>query len=311
MVSKEILNVIEEIKRLDFSLYPISKIRDILTSVGSIGYIRIILHPGKFITRARLNEVDTHFSLKSQLTYKSANLVGKCQRASLPGQTMFYGSIIPEILMQGEIDDPRLPTFFEICAWARDKKTSGKVRLTFSRWDVSEELNLIALFNKEEFYKASSYIKYLIDDFNSFIDSFPDKKDDTMYFSSFLAEEFGKEVNNNHDYLVSAIFSNLCLKSGFDGVVYPSVQLKGKGINVAIAPDAADQKLRLTGVLECVAYKNEESIVLDNEYHVIQDSISDFFTLQPVEPEDKGGEEECLKILGVGSLSEILNSGNQ
>ena len=38
---------------------------------------------------------------------------------------------------------------------------------------------------------------------------------------------------------------------GIDGIVFPSTKVKGKELNVALTPDASDQKLAVCKVLDC------------------------------------------------------------
>ena len=59
------------------------------------------------------------------------------------------------------------------------------------------------------------------------------------------------------------------VEKGFDGVIYPSVQTQGYGLCVAIRPEVADQKLRLTKVLQSQITKSqgakESEFLISNE----------------------------------------------
>lgn len=87
----------------------------------------------------------------------------------------------------------------------------------------------------------------------------------------FLSSEFSKyvSVGNNHEYLISSMFTEILTKNSiYDGIVYPSVQLKGYGLCVAIHLKALN-KINLTKVLQCKLTKtstsnNKNNFVLSN-----------------------------------------------
>jgi len=305
---EEVQNSIKIIKELDLSKYPFSDIISQIKNAGEIGHLEVIFHPGKPIFRARLNENDEHFYSKCQLTYKPQQFNKTCQRASTPNMTMFYGSILPEELKEGELDNARVIASYEAIPWLRDKTVKGKKVITFTKWKVIQEIKLIAILQHGIFYDKSSYTKKLMDDFETFLNQNLDKKEETIAFTTFLASEFAKEVDTTKDYeyLISAAFTESIVSLGYDGVLYPSVQLNGTGFNVAITPKVADTKLELEAVMECSAYKLLDKIILDNDYQAILYPNQTNFVFSNLEEKYHAGETNCLRELGLSSIDELI-----
>ncbi len=306
----EVKEAIERLKKLDLSTYPFGEITTQLNNVGVIGYMEVALHPGKNIYRARLNNNDEQFFSKCQLTYKPQQYNKTCQRASTPNFTMFYGSLLPEDLIEGDLNIVRAVPSYEAVPWLRDKNSKGMKRITYTKWTVLEDVKLIALLQHDKFYDKSSYTKKLMDDFNTFLNINKANREETIKFTSFISGEFAKEVDSSQDYnyLISAAFTKIILDKGYDGVLYPSVRLDGKGFNVALTPIATDTKLQLDVVMECTAYKLFEKTVLDNELQAELYPNQTHFEYTKVDDEFHAGQNECLKALGVNSIKELTNS---
>jgi hypothetical protein len=303
---KEVEEAIEALKRLDLSLFPYNEIITQIAKVGVIGHMAITLHPGKRIFRARLNENGEHFFSKCQLTYKPQQFNNTVQRASTPQNSMFYGSILPEEINEDEIDEVRVTPSYEAIAWLRDKTKKGVKRITYTKWIVTQDIKLIAILQHGNFYDRSSYTRRIMNVYSNHLNQFPDKKEDTIAFMSFMAGEFAKVVDSdkNYNYLISAAFTENIINNGFDGILYPSVRLDGKGFNVALTPLAADTKIFLEMVTECKAYKLFDKTVLDNELRAILYENQTHFTFQK-ELEYHAGELNCLNVLGIKSIEEL------
>src|SRR5258706_13939168 len=93
---EEYKRAIEEIKRLDLSNYPDEEIKSSIGKFEKFGIIKMTLHAGKSLLRARPNEPSKIFSKRNELSYKPSEYNKTYQRASTPSQTMFYTGIIPE-----------------------------------------------------------------------------------------------------------------------------------------------------------------------------------------------------------------------
>lgn len=302
----KINEIIKTLKELDLSDYPYSEISNQIRDAGMIGYLVYTLYPNKSIFRARPNEDTEHFNSKCQLTYKPQQFNTTCQRASTPNMTMFYGSILPDIKQNGGLSNEIITPTFEAVSWLRDKSTKGIRKITYSKWNVTEPIKLIAIIQHGKFYDRSSLTKKLMNDFNTFLDKNEEKKEDTIAFTSFLASEFAKNVEtNDYEYLISAAFTENIVAEGYDGVLYPSVKLGGEGFNIAITPKAADTKLQLELVVESTVYKLYDRSVLDNDLDAYLYPNQTNFELRKVHPEFHEGAEICLKQLGLKSIDEL------
>ena len=81
------MEIIEKLKNIDFENATPDDVRKGLYSV-MVPMIKSEIVEGTYIVRARRG---VGFTTPSQMTYCPVNLCTSLQRATLPGQTMFYG----------------------------------------------------------------------------------------------------------------------------------------------------------------------------------------------------------------------------
>lgn len=302
-IIKETLNRLTE---LDLSKYPYEDVKKLIGQLGETGFITVTFHQGQTIMRARPNYDGDTFSSKCELTYKPQQLNNTYQRASTPKRTMFYGSSIPENIQEGQLNNKRVIGALEALPWLRDNGTKGYQKISFGRWIVNADINLIAIVQHDSFYNSSSYTRELYDSFKKFFSQFPSYKEDTLAIADFFANEFSKEdTNNDFDYLISATFAKMLVDKGIDGILYPSVRVEGKGFNVAIRPDIADTRLDLVAAGECSIYKYYEHSIVDNDTAIKLTPNQTHFELKEVEPQYHAGQQGCLKRLGLKSMADL------
>ncbi|MEY8587939.1 hypothetical protein [Phocaeicola sartorii] len=238
--------IIEILKSLDLSSYPIKDVEKYIVAFSQIMPIVItILPPGKIIIRGRNYNNKENFTLPCSHSYPHKNLVTKCQRANLPGSNMFYGAVNTVSSSQ---DDPcaRIGIITEIGKSIRDN--AAKETIVFSSWVVVRELKLVTIFQAHHYSRPNNCLMEIE---NSFENLFGKK--DGYYFADYIASEFSKPVKDGEDfnYLISAVFSNLvCQQHHYDGIYYPGVQIGGAVMNVAIKPDSVNRCLKLVGAGE-------------------------------------------------------------
>jgi hypothetical protein len=294
--------IIDEFKKLDLATYPKDEIIKLISQVGNIGYVMITLHRGKSLMRARPNYNNERFEKKDDYSFKPAKYNTTYQRASTRNQTMFYATTIPENIEPGELDNMRVIGISEAIPLMRDKTKSGYQKISFGRWYVNEDIHLIAIVHKDKYFDESSYTRELVNGYKNFIKSAPDDViEKSLQFQTFLADEFAKEeINSDYDYIISALFTELVIKKGFDGVLYPSVRTGGRGFNVAITPEAT-KKLGLYVAGECSIYKLRDHTVVGNDAIVELKGVEEEFKLV-----DLGSDQmECLHRLGVKSIDDL------
>lgn len=294
--------VIEGLKSLDLTTYPEEEIRFYLNNIGQIASIAVTYHRGKCVMRARPNYDDERFSKKSQLSYKPQEFNKTYQRASTPNKTMFYATAIPDKIELGELDNMRIIGVAETIPLLRDKQKSGYLKISFGKWHVHDNINLLAIIHKDTYYHESNFTKELVDAYNHFSQNVPKEiVEKSLKTQTYLAEEFAKkEIRGDFDYMISSIFTEYAIKQGYDGVIYPSVRVDGKGFNIAITPESSE-KLGLYVAGECSIYKHKDHVVIGNDAIVQLDGKQEEFKLNDIPNHQK----ECLERIGIKSLEEL------
>ncbi|MBK9632889.1 MAG: hypothetical protein IPO62_17845 [Saprospiraceae bacterium] len=279
---------IKALQNLNLSSYPESEIKQLIMLLGKLGIIQMNFPPGKIIYRARPNGDTSPFTNRKELSYKPSIYNTTYMRASTPKSTMFYGSIIPEYLNQNELKMARVISAAETSYLLRDKTTSGEQKLTFSKWLVTDNMRLVAICYKEDFINFNSHYKELYHAYQAFLSNYPkDIQQKYLDISNFIASEYSKEpINNDYDYMISAIFSEISTNQGFDGVYYPSVRTGYHGFNVAIIPEAVDNYMKLKSAMECTIYKHDDRTIVDNESIALIDDDTLDFSFNLVDPKN-------------------------
>jgi hypothetical protein len=296
---------IAELKALDLSTYPVKEIMAGFKKFGKIAYKEVTLHPGKKIIRASPNKPGETFLTAKRLSYKPQELNDCYQRASTPETTRFYGSITPEGLSEEELSHERYVVSLEVSKWLRNNKTCGLGKITYSRWDVTKDVRLIAIAHRNQFYDASSYIRKLVTSFDEDLKKFPELTEETLAVSDYIAGEFAKEeYEPDYHYIVAALFTDMVVRHGFDGVLYPSVRVRG-GFNIALTPDAADHNLKFIGAGECLIYKRFKNSIIDNATVSVDIDKKNNFSYSPIAREYQFGEQEVLRRLGIKSINDL------
>lgn len=301
----EIDKVIEQFKQLDLSKYPHSEIKYLFSKVGPVGAVIVTFHKGKSIMRARPNAENERFEKKADLSFKPQEFNKTYQRASTPNQTMFYATSVPDKLEEGELNNMRIIGITETIPMLRDKTKSGFQKVSFGRWVVQEDINLMAIVHHESYYNESNYTRELVNAFKGFIAQYPQEViDKSLKFQDYLAREFAKEdIQSDYDYMISAIFTEEITSKGLDGILYPSVRTAGKGFNIAITPQATE-KLALYVAGECSIYKSKNQVIIGNDAIVELDGKQTEFKLV-----DKENHEKLLlEQIGVKSIEELKGS---
>lgn len=256
--------ILDEIANIDLNAAAAAEqIRKKLLELGKVGVILTTLHAGKRIIRARPSE-EKPFKNVSELSYKPQQYNKTFQRASTLQRTMFYGSIVPEIASINEPQTARITTLFELSEFVRNQETVGEEDITFSVWEVKDDIELISLVHHKSFERPPKLLVELQKKFEAFAESYPEQAGPTKEVSEFLGNEFAKTpIKSHYDYMISAIYSDI-VSSRFDGILYPSVRLAGEGINIAVKPETIEAKISFIGASECTVYKNGKSVLLGN-----------------------------------------------
>jgi hypothetical protein len=266
--------VIEKLKNIDLTSYPYEDVKSLLRELGKVGTIITTLHKGKRMLRSRINNNSEHFGTIPELSFKPQEFNKTYQRASTQNKTMFYGSIVPEILGKTEPDTARITTLFELSEFVRATETAGTQKITFSVWEVIEDTHLVSLIHYKNFERPTELSKRLQEEFENFINKYPELKTSSLETTQFLGEQFAKpvEMDKDYNYLISAIYSELITEFGYDGVLYPSVKLAGEGVNIAVKPSKIGSKIKFVNAGECTIYKNKKRVFVGNDTYAVIDN---------------------------------------
>lgn len=270
------MEIINQIKELDLTEYPIAQLDSLLTKTDKLCIMLTDLHQGKRIERAVNNsKEEPEFRDVSRISFKPSEFNHNYLRASTPKNTMFYGTAFSEDdkITDDEMKYERIVGSSEVSSLIRSSEIlEGWSRITFGSWILEDTISLATIIDPTKEY-GHPYLNKLKKKYIDFLKEVPkDIKENTLKWLEFLSAEFSKKVGNgnNHDYLISAKYTELFVNTGkYDGVIYPSVQSSGYGFCVAIHPNAVS-KMQLNYVLQCKLTKSQRE---DGENHFLLENI--------------------------------------
>ncbi|AXT19790.1 hypothetical protein D7030_01365 [Flavobacteriaceae bacterium AU392] len=285
---KDYNDILNNIDQLDLRKYPYDKLKELLRELDKFGVLLTTLHKGKKIIRGRLNNGNEVFDNTSKLSFKPEEFNTTYQRASTPNKSMFYGAIVPEGIGVDERIIERITVFGELAhsdTFLSDNSSVGEKKITFSRWDVLDDINLVSIIHHKKFERTPKLITELQEKYKDILSN-DELKSRSLAISEFIGDIFAKEtIKDDFDYMVSAVFSELACEK-YDGVMYPSVRLAGEGMNVAIKPEALP-KIKFVGSSECTIYKNEMEMIIGTDTRSVlgEDNNLTYYLDQNVSPD--------------------------
>ena len=253
--------------------YSNDKKSDIISLLNGIGdplpILPIGLRAGSKLIRGSINWVPEHFTHVSQLSYRPPELNCEYQRASIPRKTMFYAcSFSHSSTFETGVFMPRLTSLMEIRSLITDRDANGVQRITFSRWDTTRNIKLFALPFGANYEKPCEEIGYLRAIWEEKIGKDLYSKD-AIDLIAYISLDISQKKENNTDYMFTAIFIDWFLSRHpeYDGVYYPSVQVDGEGVNVALLPYLVDNgSVSFVDATECWLLKRGEVSKLMNAF---------------------------------------------
>ena len=259
MKSNEASDIIK--KMIDSNSISLSKLYDCFYSIEPpIVVIPLQILKGQSIIRVRINNTSNYFDDIGELSYPPSDK-SKLMRASLPGHPMFYGSIYSKT-PNPDGASPRITTLFETSDKLRDPDFSGHQIVTFSKWRLNDTIRVFALpisNNYREFtYDAINIQNYWNTLFKPNIEI--DKGTFSEYMGDLMAEK-----GTNSIYEVTANFIHFVLENdevGYQGIVYPTQQLYGDGLNIALTPTTVDENCQFEHASTCLLIKDKKDATL-------------------------------------------------
>lgn len=245
---------------------------DILESYGEdIALIPIKLFVHQKILRTRKNE-DGFFGYIHELSYPPKEYA-RTDRASIEGKPMFYASIFTKEVEKSHAY-PRIISALETIPLLRAKGTSGQNLITQSVWMIDEEVHVYSFPLSSQYKRACSEIYMLNSDWDKVLKN--EYSEDSIEFFSFIGDLMARP-NESCLYEITATCIDFILEHyNFDGVLYPSVQAEGQGMNICIKPDVVDSKISFAGAATEVIVRNGDNSqihILGNTNMITKDSF--------------------------------------
>lgn len=245
---------------------------DILKSYGeNIALMPIKLFANQKILRTRKNEDDI-FGYIHELSYPPKEYA-RTDRASIEGKPMFYASIFTKEVEKSHAY-PRIISALETIPLLRAKGTSGQNLITQSVWMIDEEVHVYSFPLSSQYKRACSEINMLNSDWDKVLKN--EYSEDSIEFFSFIGDLMAKS-NQSCLYEITATCIDFILEHfDFDGVLYPSVQAEGQGMNICIKPDVVDSKISFAAAATEVIIRNGDNSqihILGNTHMITKDSF--------------------------------------
>lgn len=265
-------NIQAILNMLDSNTFQRGVLLDILESYGEdIALIPIKLFVHQKILRTRKNE-DGFFGYIHELSYPPKEYA-RTDRASIEGKPMFYASIFTKEVEKSHAY-PRIISALETIPLLRAKGTSGQNLITQSVWMIDEEVHVYSFPLSSQYKRACSEINMLNSDCKKVLKN--EYSEDSIEFFSFIGDLMARP-NESCLYEITATCIDFVLEHfDFDGVLYPSVQAEGQGMNICIKPDVVDSKISFAGAATEVIVRNGDNSqihILGNTHMITKDSF--------------------------------------
>lgn len=265
-------NIQAVLNMLESNTFQQKVLLDILESYGEdIALIPIKLFVHQKILRTRKNE-DGFFGYIHELSYPPKEYA-RTDRASIEGKPMFYASIFTKEVEKSHAY-PRIISALETIPLLRAKGTSGQNLITQSVWMIDEEVHVYSFPLSSQYKRACSEIYMLNSDWDKVLKN--EYSEDSIEFFSFIGDLMAKP-NESCLYEITATSIDFILEHyNFDGVLYPSVQAEGQGMNICIKPDVVDSKISFAGAATEVIVRNGDNSqihILGNTHMITEDSF--------------------------------------
>ncbi len=226
-----------------------------------IPIVRFTIYPGSGLIRQRINLRGKEFQEVSELNYPPANYLSNHGRANLPYQSMFYACFFPSE-NEPNTPIPRIVSLLETSSFFKDKESTGIERVTVSRWDVLETLNLIALPFSGDYNRPCQDVLNFVKAWQDIIND-ASVNPEGLELIQYMSNEIATDFSFDNEYIKIANFVNYLLNvnaktKDADGIIYPSVPAQGGGFNVAVKPNIADAKIKFVGASLCHLLKQHD-----------------------------------------------------
>jgi len=225
--------------------YNVNQIQALISSCYEYIQIPYIIAPQEFVVRCSKNEPGEIFKNVSRCSYNPNTKKIPLQRCNYKEQQAFYCSMFSDT-------DYATTTITCLVETAWDYIENYGLSYSFftlSRWPLKRHMTLWALPFSELGCLRNRDFKKIRDDIETKMKGQPGNINETIDYLQYMSDVFCKRENKKKYYKISSAFFNYLLlhrqdkNLSFDGLVYPSANTEGAGMNVAIRKELIDDRI--------------------------------------------------------------------
>ncbi|SMO92516.1 malectin domain-containing carbohydrate-binding protein [Fodinibius sediminis] len=252
------------------------------------------------MTRARLNNDGERFDHVSQVWHKPEELNNGFGRASNPNNNVLYCAFDP--YPDNKSTDKPVERITALCEvsdiyFTNPDETISET-VTFARWFPGQQLNLVCPFDFSRLSSESPILEDMNQAYSNIVNEYEEYEDQITRFHTFIANQFAKHpIEEEHEYKITALFTEMIMEKGFDGVIYPSVKTDLRGFNVAVNSNIVEDNFNLFAVCECTHYLKQDYSFVNNDLLTSEIKEDGSFQLLPLEHPYTLPEEQVQKII--------------
>lgn len=237
-----VIQLVEGLKSLNLEKTPNFVIETMLEPLLEFHLPMVKIIKGSIVVRTRI--VDDQFPLNkftkaSNLSYRTEKVdeikLGRCNDV---GESVFYCSLKTERL------EPIQANTLEILPRLQDD-INPIIQTVSGKWIFQENIYFPFIGGTRDNENLCNAGK---NRFN-FLDGLGNNDCEGDYLEclrivdAFLCNEFSKEVINDYEYKISAVYSKMMRDRGMYGIIYPSVGSNEAGLNLALFPKSVDLEI--------------------------------------------------------------------
>lgn len=265
---KTLSEIAEHLSQIDLMRTSTSAVLDVMRQIPKLGMVGFELQKGQPIlrTRTRGGEFPLSWRTERDITYPDAGRAAH-GRASFQGNPVFYGCV-------GKLEDfevARQLSIHEANKLMHDPSFAHAEEFAVvGNWRVQHPVNVIAVVQSTRLHGKNVALREEHERYLHELDTTVEDKEGCIKLSTFLADEFSKEVirENGWEYKISAAFSQRVMEMGMDGVAYPSARAEGDGnaYNVALKPEVIDGSCKLVAAYAYRLIKHDHKTLVPLPY---------------------------------------------
>ena len=260
---KELHDWALNVKRLDTIDAPDAEVEALLGKLRETHIFTARVAEGASIIRAR-TELDfdgpNQILFEHQLSYRTDLDNVRKGRCNLDNEAAFYGVLMTD---QDKLKaNDRITCTSEVSKIKiLDEDTKGVEYTTTGIWRVTKPFDVFAFVHDSALNGSNRLMSEMKQEFAQMSRKQEvTNQDKGVFFQEFFSGIFGEP---NSPYKVSACLTSMLFNAGCKGILYPSVQTKGLGLNLALPPDTVNNHLQIRNALVEKIYKKRKQVVAD------------------------------------------------